>query len=198
MIAVHIALWRSLFASAVLAAGVSPVGAPAPPRETTCDPTWCRLVRPTAAEFDGIVAEADRLLARYADDQTPLGRQCHALGATMKERAGDVRMIEYMWRAVDPYGNLAPVTGDAHRTETIAGTGVVHIARGFDALNPDRGLPAILQTARHEFAHLNGVGQDDRWGVDTAAHVATACGDRPEESAPPAVTHVQPAGRAPR
>ena len=176
MLAVAVSIWRSLVASAVLAAGVPPVGAPPPVREAACDPAWCRLVRPTAAEFEAIVAEADRLLARYAADQTPLGRQCYALGAIMKERAGDVRMIEYMWRAVDPYGKLAPVTGDAHVTEVIAGTGLVHIARGFDALNPDRGIGAILQTARHEFAHLNGVGRDERWGVDTAAQVATACG----------------------
>ena len=176
MIARPVSIWRSLLTSAVLAAAVSPVGASVPLREATCDPGWCRLARPTAAEFDAIVAEADRLLARYADDQTPLGRQCHALGATMRERAADVRMIEYMWRAVDPYGKLAPVTGDAHVREVVAGAGLVHIARGFDALNPDRGIPAILQTARHEFAHLNGVGRDERWGVDTAAEVATACG----------------------
>jgi hypothetical protein len=94
----------------------------------------------------------------------------------MKERAADVRMIEYMWRAVDPYGNLAPVTGDAHVTEVIAGTGLVHIARGFDALNSDRGIPAILQTARHEFAHLNGVRQGEGWWVADAAQVATVCG----------------------
>ena len=176
MIAGPVSIWRSLVASAVLAAGVPPAGAPPTPREAACDPAWCRLVRPTAAELDAIVAEADRLLARYADDRTPLGRQCHALGVTMKARAGDVRMLEYMWRAVDPYGKLAPVTGDAHAAEAVAGAGLVHIARGFDALNPDRGLPAILQTARHEFAHLNGVGRDDSWGVDTAAQIATACG----------------------
>lgn len=176
MIAVAVSLWRSLLAGAVLAAGVPPVGAPAPLRETTCDPAWCRLVRPTTAELGAIVAEADRLLARYADDPTPLGRQCHALGASMKGRAAAVRMTEYMWRAVDPYGSLAPVTGDAHVAEVVAGTGRVHIARGFDALNPDRGIAAILRTARHEFAHLNGVAPDERWGVDAAAQVATACG----------------------
>jgi hypothetical protein len=176
VIAAPVSVWLSLFASVVLAVGLPPADAHGLPQETACDPAWCRLVRPTPAEFDAIVAEADRLLARYADDQTPLGRRCYALGATMKERAADVRMIEYMWRAVDPYGNLAPVTGDAHVAEVIAGTGLVHIARGYDPLNPDRGIPAILQTARHEFAHLNALGQDERWGVDAAAQVATACG----------------------
>ena len=142
-----------------------------------CNPAWCTVSRPTPAEFAALVAEADRLLTRYADDSTALGRECHALGATMKARVADVRMIDYMWRAEDPDGHLAPVTGDAHPREAIAGTGVVHIARGYDALNPDRGLPAILQSARHEFAHLNGSRQSEG-GVDVAAQLAAACGPR--------------------
>jgi hypothetical protein len=97
----------------------------------------------------------------------------------MRARAGEVRMITYMWRAVDPEGNLAAVTGDAHRVEAMPGTGRVHIARGYDALNPDRGLPAIVQTARHEFAHLNGSSQVERWGLDEAARLAAECG-RPD------------------
>jgi hypothetical protein len=59
--------------------------------------------------------------------------------------------------------------------EPAAGTGRVHIARGYDALNPERGLPAILQTARHEFAHLNGMEQRERWGVDEGAQLAADC-----------------------
>ena len=78
-------------------------------------------------------------------------------------------------RAADPDGNVGPVTGDAHTVELAAGTGIVHIARGYDALNPDRGLAAILQTARHEFAHLNGLRQNEG-GFDEAAQLATACG----------------------
>ena len=167
---------RSLSASAVLVAGLLPAGTPAAPRATACDPAWCRLAPPTAAEFDAIVADANRMLATYAGDPTPLGRRCYALGATMKARAGDVRMIDYMWREPDLYGKLAPVTGDAHQAEVAAGAGLVHIARGYDPLNPDRGLAAILQTARHEFAHLNGLGQNEGWDVDVATQVATACG----------------------
>ena len=140
-----------------------------------CNPAWCALAEPTPAELAALVGEADRLLATYARDSTALGRQCHALGLTMRAHAGDVRMIEYMWRATDPDGNAAPVTGDAHRVELAAGTGTVHIARGFDALNPDRGMPAILQTARHEFAHLNGARQVEG-GFDAAAQLAAACG----------------------
>ncbi len=52
----------------------------------------------------------------------------------------------------------------------------MHIARGYDALNPDRGLTAIVQTARHEFAHLNGMGRREAWGLDEGAQLATACG----------------------
>jgi len=176
VIAPLVSVWRSLCASAVLALGAAPIGAPMLLAESSCDPTWCRLVRPTAAELTAIVDDANRMLATYADDWSPLGRQCHALGAAMKARADDVRMIEYMWRAEGIDGRSAPVTGDAHRIEAVPGTGLVHIARGFDPLNPDRGLRAIVQTARHEFAHLNGLLQDESWGVDAAANVATACG----------------------
>ena len=146
-----------------------------------CNPAWCTLVRPTAAEYAAIVADAERMLATYADDPTPLGRQCHALGQTMRDRAGDVRIVEYMWRETDADGNVGPVTGDAHAHELAAGTGTVHIARGYNALNPDRGLPAILQTARHEFAHLNGLRQRDG-GFDAAAWLASACGPRGAEA----------------
>ncbi|HEY0776854.1 MAG TPA: hypothetical protein VGD56_02705 [Gemmatirosa sp.] len=144
-------------------------------RAGTCNPAWCTLSAPTGVELAAILAEADRLVARYATDSTALGRQCHALGVTMQAHAGDVRMISYMWRETDADGQVVPVTGDAHLLERPAGTGTVHIARGYDALNPDRGLPAILQTARHEFAHLNGAPQREG-GVDAAAQLATACG----------------------
>lgn len=176
----HAAAWRWVFASAAaaLATAGRPGGPPpAPPLPAhACGPAACLLERPTAVEFDALVAEANRMVARYAGDPTPLGQQCAALGATMRARATDVRMLPYLWRATDPEGNLAPVTGDAHPVEVPAGTGLVHIARGFDALNPDRGLPAILQTARHEFAHLNGLQQREGWGIDAAAQLATACG----------------------
>lgn len=185
MIAARALLRRPLRAAAVVAAaaslgGASVVHAAVASPATACVPASCHISPPTPAELDAILADADRLLATYADDRTPLGRQCHALGATMRERAADVRMIDHMWRAADPDGFFSPVTGDAHRVEPAAGTGRVHIARGFDALNPDRGLPAIVQTARHEFAHLNGSRQSEAWGVDAAERLATAC-------APPAV-----------
>jgi hypothetical protein len=154
----------------------SPPGSPDPLHGSGCAPAACALEPPTPDELEAIVAEADRLLARYADDATPLGRECHALGATMRARVGEVRMLPVMWRAVHPDGYLASVTGDAHRVEPAAGAGRVHIARGFDALNPDRGLPAIVETARHEFAHLNGLAQGEPWGFDAGAQLATACG----------------------
>jgi hypothetical protein len=85
-------------------------------------------------------------------------------------------MLPVMWRVPDPDGKLAAVTGDAHDVEPAAGAGRVHIARGFDALNPHRGLAAIVATARHEFAHLNGMGRRERWGLDEAAQLAVSCG----------------------
>lgn len=170
---------RPLATLAALALALVPGAAPGVTPEAlpghACARGWCALGRPTEAELDAIVADAERLLATYEDDSTPLGRQCRALGATMQARAGDVRMLAYMWRAVDPEGNLAAVTGDAHRVEAVPGTGLVHIARGFDPLNPDRGLPAIVRTARHEFAHLNGASQEERWGADAAERLAGEC-----------------------
>jgi hypothetical protein len=140
-----------------------------------CAPAACVLEPPTPDERRAIVAEADRLLARYAADTTSIGQQCRALGATMRSRADEVHMLPVMWRAPDPEGNLAAVTGDAHQVEPTPGAGRVHIARGFDTLNPDRGLPAIVATARHEFAHLNGMGRRERWGLDEGALLASAC-----------------------
>ena len=160
-------------------AALAPAGAGA----RVCNPARCTLARPTATEYAAIVADADRMLATYAADTSALGRQCYALGRTMRERAGDVRIVDYMWREVDADGNVGPVTGDAHPRELAAGTGTVHIARGYNPLNPDRGLPAILQTARHEFAHLNGLRQNEG-GFDAAAWLATACGPSQAAGAP--------------
>ena len=143
-----------------------------------CAPASCALVPPSAPELAALLGEADRLVATHADDPTALGRQCHALGTAMRARVGEVRMLAHMWREVDPDGYLAPVTGDAHTVEPEAGAGRVHIARGYDALNPDRGMEAILQTARHEFAHLNGADRRERWGMDEAAQLAVACAAR--------------------
>jgi hypothetical protein len=140
-----------------------------------CAPAACALEPPTSDEILAIVAEGNRLLARYVEDSTETGRQCRALGATMRAHVGEVRMLPVMWRAVDPEGNLAAVTGDAHLVEPAPGAGRVHIARGFDALNPDRGLAAIVETARHEFAHLNGMGRREQWGLDEGARLAAAC-----------------------
>lgn len=171
---------RPLWAGALLVAAGWPGESSGDPPRTLhgqrCAPAACTLARPTATEFHALVAEADRLLARYAEDDTPLGRQCHALGAAMRAHVADVRMVDHMWREIDENGDLAPVTGDAHRVEVIPGGGRVHIARGYDALNPDRGLPAIVQTARHEFAHLNGSPQRALWSIDVADRVATVCG----------------------
>ena len=46
------------------------------------------------------------------------------------------------------------------------------------------GLRAILQTARHEFAHLAGAPQSAVWRVDVAARLATACGPPEDAGAP--------------
>jgi hypothetical protein len=187
VIAPHAVLRRSLFASTLAAAlGLAWGGGPAAPAEHPCAPAQCTLARPTPAESAAVIADADRILGDFAGDETPLGRECRALGAAMKARAADVRMLEYMWRAADPDGTLAPVTGDAHTVEPAAGAGRVHIARGFDPLNPDRGLPAILHTARHEFAHLAGARQGAGWRVDMAEQLASACGPTapPRRAAP--------------
>ncbi len=168
----------ALAAAATLAPALAPARAAqgnARADRPTCNPAWCAVTRPTFAESTAIAGEADRLVARYAADSTILGRRCHALGVTMQRHATAVRMIDYMWRETDPDGQVVPVTGDAHPVELVAGSGTVHIARGYNALNPDRGLPAILQTARHEFAHLNGLRQSEG-GVDLAAQLASACG----------------------
>jgi hypothetical protein len=168
---------RALLLSAALAAAAAPPAAPAGPLHGSgCAPAACTLEPPTSDERAAIAAEADRLLWHYAVDTTTLGRQCRALGATMRSRLGEVRMLPVMWRAQDLEGNLAAVTGDAHVVEPTAGAGRVHIARGFDTLNPDRGLPAIVETARHEFAHLNGMGRRETWGIDEGAQLALACG----------------------
>ena len=143
-----------------------------------CAPSACALVRPSLDERQALLDEADRLMAAHAGDASALGRQCRALGAAMRARVDEVRMLPHMWREVDPEGQLAAVTGDAHPVEPAAGAGRVHIARGYDALNPDRGLDAILETARHEFAHLNGADRRERWGMDEAAELAIACGPR--------------------
>jgi hypothetical protein len=160
----------------LVAAAASPAGAPAPLHDRGCAPTVCTLEAPTAEELEAFVAEADRLLARWADDTTALGRDCRTLGATMRARTGEVRMLPVMWRVPDPDGHLAAVTGDAHTVEPAPGAGRVHIARGYDALNPHRGIDAIVETARHEFAHLSGMGRRERWGLDEGAQLAIACG----------------------
>lgn len=164
-----------------LAAGVArdSTAAHAAPRGVShpCAAAWCTPTPPTAAESLAVAADADHLMTRYAGDPTPLGRRCYALGAAMHARAAaDVRMVAYMWRAANADGNEGPVTGDAHPVELAAGLGRVHIARGFDALNPDRGLSAIVLTARHEFAHLTGARQGGEWAGDAAAQLATDCG----------------------
>lgn len=173
VIAVPASRRPALYAAALFAAATAPTD---PVRHGHgCEAAWCTLTRPTDVELTAIVDDADRILARYATDSTALGRQCAALGATMKARAADVRMLPYMWRVADADGRLMPVTGDAHPVETVAGSGAVHVARGYDALNPDRGLPAIVQTTRHEFAHLSGAPQSEGWGLDIAAALAVAC-----------------------
>lgn len=156
------------------------LGASGPRHGRGCAPAVCALEPPWADELTAILAGADHLLTQYADDATPLGRQCHALGATIRARVGEVCMLPEMWRAVHPDGCLAPVTGDAHRIEPAAGAGRVHIARGFDVLNLDRGLPAIVETAWHEFAHPNGLAHGAPWGFDAGAQLATACGSSVE------------------
>lgn len=147
-----------------------------PLHEGGCSATACVLVLPTPEELRAIVDEGTRLVSHYAVDTSSTGVQCRALGTAMRTRIGEVRMLPVMWRAVDPEGFLSPVTGDAHLVEPMVGAGRVHIARGFDALNPDRGLAAIVETARHEFAHLNGMGREERWGLDEGARLATVCG----------------------
>lgn len=174
--AARAARWHGLALAMLLVRHGVPTGAPAAPAlGHGCPAAACPLAAPTDAESAALAAEADRLLARYVGDSTTLGRGCHALGVTMRARAADVRMLPYMWRVPDPDGLPAPVTGDAHPAEVEPGTGRVHIARGYDALNPDRGLAAILETARHEFAHLNGLGQREGWGLDAAEQLAAAC-----------------------
>ena len=172
-------LRRLSYLGVVLAVAASPptdfASSAGPLHGDGCAPAACELEPPTSAELGAILTEAHRLLAHHADDATALGSQCRALGATMRARVGEVRMLPVMWRAPDPDGNLAPVTGDAHGVEPAEGAGRVHIARGFDALNPERGLPAIVATARHEFAHLNGMGRREAWGLDEGAQLAAAC-----------------------
>jgi hypothetical protein len=170
----YMSLSMAAYAAVAFATTASPPR-PADPVHGGCAPVACTLELPTPDERRAILAEADRLVARYADDTTALGGQCRALGTAMRERIGDVRMLPVMWRAIDPDGNLAAVTGDAHLVEPSTGAGRVHIARGYDLLNPERGLDAIVETARHEFAHLIGMGRAERFGLDEGALLAAAC-----------------------
>ena len=173
-----------LHVSAVLlVTAAAPSRATGPLHGSGCAPSACELEPPTPEEVHAIVAEADRLVARYAVDTTSIGRQCLALGTTMRGRIDEVRMLPVMWRAPDTEGYLAAVTGDAHRVEPVPGAGRVHIARGFDSLNPERGIPAIVETARHEFAHLNGMGRHEMWGLDDGARLAAACAPPDEREA---------------
>lgn len=174
----------------LIAVGATPLGESKLLHGRGCEPAACALEQPTSDELRAILGEANRLLTRYAHDSSANGRKCHQLGAAMRSQVGEVRMLPVMWRAVHPEGHLAAVTGDAHRTEPAEGAGRVHIARGFDALNPDRGLAAIVETARHEFAHLNGLAQGDSWGFDAGAQFAMTCG-APLESRPAAAELVR-------
>jgi hypothetical protein len=132
-------LRRLLSLGVLLAMAASPPSGRTGPLHGGCAPAACELEPPSPAERDAIVADAERLLTHYVSDATSLGAQCRALGATMRARVDEVRMLPLMWRAPDPDGNLAAVTGDAHGVEPEAGAGRVHIARGFDALNPIAG-----------------------------------------------------------
>src|SRR4051794_27956923 len=99
---------RTLVSAALaLVAGVARPTALPGPLHAGCAPSACTLELPTAEERRAMLDEADRLAARYGSDSSSLGRQCRALGATMRARLDDVRMLPVMWRAPDPEGHLA-------------------------------------------------------------------------------------------
>lgn len=162
-------------APAVLAVVVSASGPPAAAHP--CAAAWCAPTRPTPADSAAIAGEADRLLSRYAADTSALGRACRAIGAAMRDHAAeDVRMVAFMWHAADADGLVGRVAGDAHTVEPAPGAGRIHVARGVDPLNPDRGLDAVLASVRHEYAHLAGARQGGPWAADAAEEIAAGCG----------------------
>lgn len=77
-------------------------------------------------------------------------------------------MNDYSWWGQNrDTGEWQKVAGDYH-----PGAEQIHIARGYDELNPDRGPVARAETLRHEFAHAMGyLNETDARGV------AAMCGE---------------------
>ena len=142
--------------------------------EEACPP--CELDPLTPALTQAILAEADRLINAWPADDT-----CNTSGHAMADNINLIRTTPFGWD--DPaQGKL--VGGDYHRAEPSPGAGRVHVAIGYDSLNPDRGNAEILSTLRHEFAHFVGLPQGPAEGPDPAQLMAERCAGAAPISAP--------------
>ena len=137
--------------------------------EFDCDPTLtsCVLRNLTQTEVDSIVAEANRLI-----NQWPASDSCHRIGEMILASLNQLRMVQYSWR--NAHGQL--IGGDYHPEGSIAGRfGRVHIAAGYDTLNPSYSRSQIDESVRHEFGHWLGLPQSDPNGLDPAQALSQRC-----------------------
>lgn len=94
----------------------------------------------------------------------------------MVENMTVMRTTPYMWR--NDNGSLA--AGDTHPSEPESGAGLIHIASGFNPMNPERPIGDALETVRHEIGHfvLN-LPQGSTPATDPAGILARQCGGPP-------------------
>ena len=116
-----------------------------------------------------VLDEAQRL-----QSANPPGSQCYLLGQYMQQNISSYRTTPFDF--TDPATGKS-AGGDSHKTEPAPGAGTMHIAVGYNSLNPWKGWPAELELYRHEAAHLAfNLGQSDAMGNDPAELVAQQCG----------------------
>ena len=130
----------------------------------------CMQIKSLAADLRLLaLEEATRLKSQFG-----FSNDCHQIGIAIEQIVQQNRVYEVPYRFVDPVsGNTA--TGDFHPAVQEL-PDEVHISRGWDALNPDRGPDAIKETFRHELAHSIGVHHSS---IPTTDQVASLCGTVP-------------------
>lgn len=133
-------------------------------RETGCDPYNaahnCSLRRLDAADEWRIYLSGAQMMSKW-----PAGDECHAIGQLITANVTEVRWNPYSW---------AGAVADYHTSEPAPGAGRVHVAYGYNELNPDMGHEWRLNRVVHEFAHWNGAPQTGPDG-DPAAATARRC-----------------------
>lgn len=111
--------------------------------EQACPP--CQVYPLTDRLKTAVNTEAERL-----KNQFPPTDQCYQIGQGMIDNIGLIRTTPYMWR--DP-NNDQLAAGDSHSSEPSPGAGVIHVALGFDLLNPNREIGDVLKAVEHEMGH---------------------------------------------